>query len=528
MRIIKPNLDSPILDSDYRHALVHLAWYREDSRRFLLFGMVELFPSELPSPDPTKEQALPVRSLGRRHSVYVRRIVMTAEDALAWYAKCREGHVMLPNTNGEWDLLVTSQFREEPAWPNLLTTHQLPFHNWGTVRAHHLVQTAILPEARLPLTNLTAVGWLTDKLFFNFLEFGEWLGSISLIAPNPVLRNLHHTLAVEEAGEASDIHLIERQGHDVHKLVLYLGEHRYGGVVSYRSIDLDGNYLRIFHVGRTEQVSLALVCPQRGVLEWHDPVGFLRQIGTTIEMASATKIVKVPDTSGRPGETYEQTVMTKGGEFVIGDTTSDDGDVAVHFNSARRSRERKEEAGRLGQKLFHGDENEARSFVRGLISQARQRVWIVDPYFTTPELFAYALATSRSEVDVKIVTSAERLRGRDQIAPTREAGEVLLEQVKALSEKGRFEILVMTGSRSPIHDRFLVIDDDVWLSGNSLHSIGERAGMMIKLPAPELVMDLIMGIINPINHRAMALKEWVRKRKADKKKAEQDGKGSNG
>ena len=45
------------------------------------------------------------------------------------------------------------------------------------------------------------------------------------------------------------------------------------------------------------------------------------------------------------------------------------------------------------------------------------------------------------------------------------------------------EIKVLRGGKHPpVHDRFLVIDGDVWLTGNSLNSIGERASVMLKLP----------------------------------------------
>ena len=33
---------------EYRQAVIHLAWFRDDQVRHLLFGMVELRPNELP------------------------------------------------------------------------------------------------------------------------------------------------------------------------------------------------------------------------------------------------------------------------------------------------------------------------------------------------------------------------------------------------------------------------------------------------------------------------------------------------
>ena len=34
--------------SGYRQGVIHLAWFRDDRARFLLFGMVQLLPTEFP------------------------------------------------------------------------------------------------------------------------------------------------------------------------------------------------------------------------------------------------------------------------------------------------------------------------------------------------------------------------------------------------------------------------------------------------------------------------------------------------
>ena len=37
--------------SGYRQAVIHIAWFRDDQVRHLLFGMVELRPNEFPDAD---------------------------------------------------------------------------------------------------------------------------------------------------------------------------------------------------------------------------------------------------------------------------------------------------------------------------------------------------------------------------------------------------------------------------------------------------------------------------------------------
>lgn len=62
MLTLEPPTLPPIEEDDYGYALVHLAWFRESQRRFLLFGFVELLGTvALPEPgwvagQPPKEQ----------------------------------------------------------------------------------------------------------------------------------------------------------------------------------------------------------------------------------------------------------------------------------------------------------------------------------------------------------------------------------------------------------------------------------------------------------------------------------------
>ena len=70
------------------------------------------------------------------------------------------------------------------------------------------------------------------------------------------------------------------------------------------------------------------------------------------------------------------------------------------------------------------------------------------------------------------------------------------------SSKPEIRIL---GDSPGVHDRFLVIDGNVWFSGNSLNRIGERAGMIVKLPDPEPVVERLESFW----WQARPLSEWL-------------------
>jgi hypothetical protein len=444
---------------------------------------------------------------------------MTFEKALGWYQLCVDGKVVFPDlfeTDDQLEPLGVSGFAEEPKWPHLITSITLPFHALGAVRAHHLIQPIKLSEVEKVFSNSPAIAWLRQQLLFDLNKYEEWIGSISLIAPNPVLRAMHHKLGKRPDGvESSDISLFLRQSKSLKGLTLHVVEHRPTGVVSHEEFPVTDPYMRVEHVGRTERVATMLKSEDYGLLDYSDPVGFLRSIGLNLELASAKKKVKVPDTPGRPGETYMQTISSDCSTSVMGENSSDISGVQV-FYSADRGRERARDAERFGQKWFHGEQKEATNFIRSLISKASKRVYIIDPYFATAELFRFAFATSRFDVEIKILTSAKGLKEVDKIDSTKQAGEVLLAQLHGIKGKSNIEVLVMTGDPPPIHDRFLVVDDNVWLSGNSLHTIGERAGMMIRLPDSQPVLNELFKYMNQeselAKQRVKSLQEWFEAR----------------
>lgn len=513
LNVSRRNQTQNLID-DYGHALVHLVWYREDRQRFLLFAMVELFPIELPPPEPTEEQAFAVRSIGRQHHVYLRRIPMTVRDALDWHSRALQGTVVVPDGASAPVHLSNSGFVQEPVWPYLLATQTLPFLPWTSVRAHFALQRTLPLEIRRLLQEPGAMAWLSDRLYFDVLKHGEWMGSISLVAPNPILREIAHTLGVAGDEEFSDIRIVVRSGQTLDGLILHLTEHRPNGIIDHRTLTVSRPYMRVAHVGRTERVGLVLVCPLRGVLEWHEPAPFIRSATLQMNIIGAEKELEVPARGKQPAERYRTRLVSNAGRSVLGEPDAEP-PIASVLRAAQIARTHQEQVAQSGQRLFHGEQAEATKYVRALIEDARQRVIIVDPYFATRELFSFALATSVDDVGVTIMTSADVLQATDEADPRREKGEVLFDELKAIGKRAKIDILVMTGSPPLVHDRFLVIDQSVWLSGNSLNEIGKRAGVIVKLPDPEPVIRFLDGIVAS-KDRVKPLGDWKTERAAAK------------
>lgn len=62
----------------------------------------------------------------------------------------------------------------------------------------------------------------------------------------------------------------------------------------------------------------------------------------------------------------------------------------------------------------------------------------------------------------------------------------------------------MTGD--PIfHDRYFIIDKEVWLSGNSLADLGNRISTIVKLPNPAEIIEIYESIIE----EKKKIKRWA-------------------
>jgi len=427
---------------------------------------------------------------------------------------------------------------------------------------------------------------LSEQFYFNFEDYPEYFGSLHLVAPNPVIRRFENRLIHDNNSsvEAEIYHFIPRAGYSLQGLQLIIAEQRPTGMASIRCIQLELNELRVEYPHYVERVGNAIVCPQRGVLYWSGPLGFIGSMDVNTYLTTANKQVTVPASPNRGSDTYNISVKEEAFSQTIGTINQQPHEAASILWQAETKRKQRQEGQRFGQQWFHGNQQEAEQFVRNLVTQARTRVIIVDPYFGVRELFNFAVATSHPQTKVCILSSAEVLKTRvcilssaevlkksdedspslefgkallqqlrnlpldhlsikvmigdkpeihdrfliideelktrvcilssaeesDKDSSSREVGEVLLQQLQNLP-LDHLSIKVMTGNRPEIHDRFLIIDDEVWLSGNSLNEIGNRAGVIVKLPYPQLIVHNIEKILNGCPD----LNAWVQTRQAN-------------
>lgn len=518
-REIEASTRAPIAIGDYGYGLIHLAWYLADQARFLMFGSVEMYPLEFPSPLGTPEKYLRLRRLGSRSRLYVKRTCLSAKGALDWYLRCMEGQIELPGDldgKGAPKFLASSGFVQEPQWPHLVTvSDQIPFVSqfWHAPRMHLLLQPDLLADAKAMVSETGARKWLSEQMFADFDAYPELVGSLHLVAPDPNFRGIDHGLWTRTPGhETSALRFHPRMNKTLEGSRVILIDRRQAGLGSFVKSEITSTEMEVrYPPGTTGEIEMVVLDRAGSLLSWSRPTGFAQSFAINVMTPGPQQKVVVPATGNSPVSSYIRALAGYNTTVTAGKPRSPKEAISL-WAAGEAVREMKRLDDRFPERWFHGDQAAATKFIRRLISSATQRLWIVDPYFTTIELIGYALATSNTKLPVLIVTSAETMTKKDRIDPKRTAAEVLNAQLPNLSKYGNFIIRVLRGTPA-VHDRFLVVDDAVWFSGNSLHTIGERAGMVVKLRNSADIIANLEDIFK--SDRIADWQEWMASRQSD-------------
>lgn len=530
-----PLLPLADLDEDYGHAVLHLAWDRhtETNERTLLFAFVELLPKEIPPPiddyDPRDGERLGGQS---KHCVYVRHAVTSARRALEWYLDCRAGTAVLPENDGAIPAagdakktLKLCDLGEEPPWPGLISasddTDLLPFvPGWiKCPRTHHLLPLADFDHRGLwsKEEQEMALSVLTDRLHFDLGDYPEYWGSAHLVAPNPVYREHDANLeAGKDPRESVLLRFQPRAGKVVDGLRVLSQSKDGWGVTGYRWITVRRPWLRIHEGGLTADTPEDIFDPRRGFLKVSNyKRAFVRSISIGVHVGGQYQV-----SAGNSSFHVARAGRRSDVRVDLGRAVENVASAHGRLRDAHFSRKKRNAAERHQQRWFRGQRDDARDYLRGMIHEAHSSVLFVDPYFGAEEVGEFMLAVGLEDVPIRILTSAEVLRELVSAPSHFERGEQLLDVVRQLERHKRMnpvEIRVMMGSRPAIHDRFLVIDERVWLLGSSLNEFGVRGTMMVGLPDPAPVREAILSVWND----AEALDTWVERRRGSRRGEEQ-------
>lgn len=502
---IKVPTASLMIDEDYVNAEITILYNRSmnENERKLIFATVELLP-KFTEPGPDIINPLCSRLGKGRNEINLLRFHLSPVDAVTWYRSCLSGEVIIPRASqqtGDLRLKVTP-LGEEPPWPSLVCdSHQSPLWGYrpGQSRVHQLMPMdgglsclAIWKEEEVN----KAREWLTKHFPFDIISRPKLLGSIHLLAPNPVLRDISLRLS-EEDSRILCIYADIFPGTSIEGISFVLREYRPRGIDFIVTIPLKGPYTIIDLPHEPHNISFEVICEKRGILSSVPSSAFARKISMSIGISARDRRVHVPARSkNRPAEVYEipqhsRQPLLIGEEYngvsalrAVLDDLQD-----IDYQGNRSS---------IAQKWFYEDVVSATAYIRSLIGQATKDVFIVDSYFGAIELRRFALATATSGVAVRILTSAEFLR--DTAVGTgkthKEELAQSLEDIRRQTQTNDIDIKVGLGSRAPVHDRFLVIDGRVWIFGSSLNEFGSRGTVVLRAHHDQILVSVLEEVWN--------------------------------
>jgi hypothetical protein len=532
------------LINDYHGALIRLATLRANGQQYLLFAWVELYPFDMNVPDGwgSGEKPWPVPQTEGWTCAFSANKV-TVAFALDWYeAAAADGIVTVPLTNGRTITVQATRLGPEPAYGGFCTAVDSPFaflwHNGP--RIHRCVPLSACPYPIRALgANRAVREWLIHHVGFDPYDFDEWLGGLALLAPDPICSAIEvfPSSRADDGRETLMVHIVprrsaERSVADVADLSIHVAERRVDGWSSVRTIPLrSGTSIRITNPQWCYEVGYALVCPIRGLLRFVEPQSWIEQIGVGIHASNTTLMVSVPAGGRRkPAKTIPVMRFHAGSRVLVGHTLDDV--VRKRLIAVRERRKAREKRSNAAQRLFGRQRSvasadqiqqkrqEAEDFVAGLVGRAQRRVLFVDPYFGLRETRLFALRVTNINVTVRILTGERGLLAPGESRRPRSLLAADLAHLANLAKRQPVVVptvrVMLGGGMSAIHDRFLVVDDDVWHCGPSFNELGDRLGVMVRLPDPITVRRTINAVwsqstplkdITPSPRRS--IREWL-------------------
>lgn len=511
-------------------ALAHITPGAKDPAHVL--AVVELLHPHLePNPliglDP-ESGGYPRRiNLGiRGGKLLLQRWHVSVREGIQWYRACAGGSMAVPGKSPSKPTFVhLGQFGDDPPWPHFVVEVEKFWPGsefWGDrpggSRWHR--QLSLVP---VDITN----GWETSdfekarnffmsEIHLDLLSRSVMLGSCHLRLPNPVFRDLQQRTGSDGRSVTFDLDLYPGQFPD--ELDLIFWNQRSWGATSVRRMTLQPgiNVLRVPEgVG---QVAHAVSCKKRGLLDQSEPAWFLSEIRGTVNIISEHRRVETARGGYTVGVSGESLSIQVGAPRPVGALTR----LATDEGQQQRQKAWAETEFRW----FDKDSIAGTQAIRDIIQSASKSVDLLDPYFGRNDLLEFALSTTRHGLRFRVLTSHDFCTSGEDLNLRIERGDALnktLNSVRAQDPRLHIEIKVMPGQKSPVHDRFLIVDGTVWVLGASLNEFGSRGSLLMKLPASPAngtsgspAFSVSTDVFDMHWHSSDTLSDWMKRREASR------------
>ena len=470
----------------------------------------------------------PVEKIGE--TVFFRRVLLSVQEAVDWYRALgsSDDKSPIPSRNEECNSkydgikIEISTLTDDPAWPYLGLpmgdglfshlsgrSHPAPFIGNAPARIHRRFGSQ--EGFDLMLADDNAVAFVARRLHVDLRLYREYLGSVALVVPDPVLKQIDHFMipASIDKGERIFYRFVPRAGESLDGLKLTTFDEQNHLLTDFTTQDIPAD--GILDIDKGDCIGTygyVVAHQQHGVLAYSPPYPFLRQIGLNIQPVSSGGIkVSVPtgESASSPHMEYQAAQRSPlATQSLIGDAARIP-NVNARVAIAASRREKLANAKQYGQRWFpNGSREEAMRFIQSELRRAKTRVMIADPYLAGLQLGQFLYAVNPETTTVTLLTSGLAFKSKEQ-----ESSKIddFSQRLAKLEKDAKLAAKVYVLQSSLLHDRFLVIDDTVWFLGNSLNTLGDKTSLIVKLPNPDEVIEQLEGMLK----QAMTFEDYKKR-----------------
>lgn len=504
---------------EYERAEVTALWLhqRGSDTHTLLFAVIELCPVEQPlSPRIVSEDAsVPMRRqslIDGQSSLFATRVFLDDPgEGLAFYRGQGGRHGFIPDGH-RIELRELAPLEAEP--PDELsklvadgasdTYAVLPVRSVGVRVCSRFAAGNDFLESLTEKQRGSLRAFAVSTLGVDLVRFSEHIGAVHLTMPNPVLRGWKERLGPDQHSILFEF--FERDGCRIRGGKIAITDHRDGGLGFTTQVNIEGPRQIVPIPCDPAEVETRIYHPRGRLLE-HQRAAFLRSISLGIRLGGAKRVVTTSDEQKHSVQTYDSTDRSRTGREPVAALTE-----LARIRAARRLGDLNAE----GQfYLFDGgpgSRDRARSVIRKLIGEANDRCLLCDPYLSAADVVDFAAFATTARMKVRLLGAAAFLNRKSTVAGRKE-GDLLAAQIAALLEADKSLLLdcrVLLGrDRSPIHDRFLMLDDRVFVIGSSLNELGSRLVTLYRVPNGPKMAGVLEEWWNNAE-RARDLDVWLR------------------
>ena len=518
MDSVPPNLAQIAETYDRAELTCVYAAQKKTTDYFNLLTLIELVPVEQQDSPPigSAKYLYNILQSNDDFSFFIVRLPgISVNDAISHYQNAENG-IQFTIYGKRIDVSVAALVQNPPDYHPLLIDTQtektigriLP-HRPTTCRVWsklNVDKTWLEPFDSKFYTELSSVS--LQYLGYDISKVREHIGNIYLFGCNPILR--HWENALLDYNKDLLIRFRERTGKTIAGSRVILEERRAKNYGFYLDVPITSLNQRVALPYFPDELFTKIIDSNGNLIDFH--VGRWTNFSIDFFAGGMTVNYKIKSKDGE--EVYSIPKKEKAQTLKIG---TYDLTTAYYLENAMRARHFEDLAASKELIFFppHPDSREkAKQVVRELLNMAKRRCMILDPYFGAGDL-VFAFQIENVSFPVQIITAAANLTKSPEDGKKRKKWAALLDcirnvfgrQVKGkqktyldilretienyrkLFPQQKIECRVLSSRTSPLHDRYIIVDDDAYLLGSSLNHFGSRTTTMIKLPDPKELID---------------------------------------